>query len=139
MEHSGGCLCGAVRFEATLKSSEIGACHCGMCRKWTGGPYMSAAAAQVQWGDTTALRTFSSSQWAERGFCSTCGSSLFYRITAPGPAQGLTMLAVGALDDPNGLALTHEVFTDKRPDAYSFAGELSGMTEAEVFAKYAPS
>ena len=39
-EGKGSCLCGAVRFTAKNMSKEVGACHCSMCRKWGGGPFM---------------------------------------------------------------------------------------------------
>lgn len=38
---SGNCLCGAVQFSAKQASNHVGACHCGMCRKWGGGPLMA--------------------------------------------------------------------------------------------------
>ncbi len=135
MERTGGCLCGAVRFVATLKDDELGVCHCGMCRKWAGGPFVTASSEQVTWEDDSHVATFTSSQWAERGFCDTCGSTLFYRLTAGG-SKGRTIIAAGSLDDLDGLRLTREIFTDKKPEGYCFAGDISGMTEAEVFAKY---
>ena len=39
--HSGGCLCGAVRFEVTAPENTYDMCHCGMCRKWSAGPFMT--------------------------------------------------------------------------------------------------
>lgn len=135
MEKTGGCLCGAVRYSATFANGDVGACHCGMCRKWSGGPYVSVHPTSVTFDAQATLKTYDSSAWAERGFCGDCGSALFYRLTA-GPASGLTILAFGSLDDPTGMTLTHEVYTDKRPAAYAFAGELSGMTEAEVLARH---
>ena len=43
MAHTGSCVCGAVRFTITTPIKETGACHCGMCRKWSGGVFMSVA------------------------------------------------------------------------------------------------
>ncbi|MFT4625088.1 MAG: hypothetical protein ACI8PZ_003754 [Myxococcota bacterium] len=132
MEREGGCLCGAVRFTAVLKGAHIGACHCGMCRKWTGGPLMSITTELVRFDSDESLRCYPSSQWAERGFCTQCGSSLFYRLKG----TGRTILAFGSLDDSSGFELTHEVFVDERPSAYCFAGDQEGLTGAEVMAKY---
>lgn len=132
-------MCGEVRYTAELQDDGLGACHCGMCRKWTGGPLVSIGAASVTWEEDASLRTFPSSQWAERGFCATCGSSLFYRLTMTGPMQGHTILAAGSLDDLSGLALDHEVYVDHRPEGYRFAGDIPGMTEAEIVARYAGS
>ncbi len=131
MERTGGCLCGAVRYTATLKGERIGACHCGMCRKWAGGPLIAAATTAVRFEPSGSLKAYASSAWAERGFCGTCGSNLFYRLTG----DGRTHLAAGTLDDLSGLSLSYELFVDKRPDAYRFAGELKGLTEAQVMGR----
>lgn len=50
-ERIGGCLCGAVRFKATLTGTSFGVCHCPMCRKWTGLALlgMTVPAANVAW------------------------------------------------------------------------------------------
>jgi hypothetical protein len=64
---------------------------------------------------------------------------LFYRITAKGPYEGLTVLAVGALDDPNGLPLDEELCIDRKPDGYAFAGERKQLTEAQMFAAFSTS
>ena len=75
---SGGCLCGAVRFTAAPKSGEVGACHCGMCRKWTAGPFLVLDCADtLKVDDPTNLGVYRSSEWAERCFCKTCGTPLF--------------------------------------------------------------
>ncbi|MCB9778561.1 MAG: GFA family protein [Alphaproteobacteria bacterium] len=131
LDRDGGCLCGSVRFTAHLRSPTFGACHCGMCRKFAGGPFLAIGTAGVDWHQDADLRTYDSSAWAERGFCGRCGSSLFYRIKG----NGMTIVAFGALDDPRGLTLAREVFIDERPDAYCFAGDLKGLTGAELMAK----
>ncbi|MDY6983113.1 MAG: GFA family protein, partial [Pseudomonadota bacterium] len=74
----GSCLCGAVTITAP-DLSEIAACHCGMCRRWGGGPFMTLHAGQdvkVE-GD---VKTYRSSDWAERAFCGTCGTHLYYHL-----------------------------------------------------------
>lgn len=71
---------------------------------------------------------------AQRGFCSGCGSSLFWRLTAEGKYQGTTSVSLGCLDDKTGVRLIKEWFIDKKPDAYSLAGERECITEAEAFA-----
>ncbi|MEM1313571.1 MAG: GFA family protein [Pseudomonadota bacterium] len=131
---TGRCACGEVRWKA-LVSPAAGACHCGMCRRWTGGPFLGVATAafEITQG-AEALGVWKSSDWAERGFCKTCGSSLFYRLTVEGPAQGETHVGAGGLDDAEGLDWTLEVFTDAQPDFYRFAGEATRLTEAELMA-----
>lgn len=137
MEKTGRCLCGAVTYVARGVESECGACHCDMCRRWTGGLLMAVKAEEITWQGTDQLRTHPSSEWAERGFCSVCGSGLFYRITIAGPHQGQTNIAVGTLDDPSGLSLSRELFIDRKPSTYALAGERARLTEAEVMAMFA--
>ncbi len=81
---TGGCLCGAVRFEATEPPSWVGYCHCRMCQKAYGQP--SGIFAGFKGAQKAALRFtkgnptyYRSSAWLERGFCSTCGSPLGIR------------------------------------------------------------
>ena len=129
-------MCGAVSYTAEGIEPHISACHCGMCRRWTGGPLLSTFAKEVRWRGEDAITTFKSSEWAERGFCSKCGSSLFYRITAPGKYQGMLSLAFGTLDDQTGFTMDKEWFFDKKPDAYTLEGERKRVTEAEAFAMF---
>lgn len=132
---SGGCLCGAVRYTLAKAPDHIGACHCSMCRKFSGGIELGLDVGfdDVTWEGEDAIRTYKSSDWAERGFCGTCGSNLFYRIppndTMP---QGMLSLSAGSLDDMNGLPLTQEVYIDMKPDGYAFAGTRNQMTEQQV-------
>jgi hypothetical protein len=135
MQRTGKCLCGAVTFTAEIQP-KISACHCGMCRQWTGGVFLSTFGKNIRFEGEDAIKTFKSSDWAERGFCSRCGSSLFYRITLEGRNQGATAISIGALDDANGLPLDEELCIDRKPDGYAFAGEHKQLTEAEMFALF---
>lgn len=134
MSKTGGCLCGAVRFEIQEEVHETGACHCNMCRKWSGGVFFGVEVPEggmVVEGD---VQTYKSSEWAERSFCGKCGSSLWYRLTMPGPQSGVSHVAFGALDDQDGVAMQGEIYVDKKPSTYSFAGDHPRMTEAEFMA-----
>lgn len=76
----GGCLCGAVRYEATAPFTRTSICHCSMCRRAAGAPYMAfLTLPRVQFRLTSGTpTTFRSSERAERGFCGRCGTALFY-------------------------------------------------------------
>jgi len=80
------------------------------------------------------VSTFSSSEWAERGFCKKCGSNLFYKLKD----SGQYIMAAGLFDDEARFVFDEQVFIDERPSYYCFANETRNMTGAEVFAKYAP-
>jgi hypothetical protein len=130
---SGGCLCGAVRFVAEGVETEYHACHCGMCRQWLGGaPFFGTAVRSVVLESSEQLVRYASSEWAERGFCRACGSSLFYFLK---PTQSYTM-CVGAFDDAASFRLVREIFVDHQPEGYAFMGERPRLTEAQILAQY---
>ncbi|RED18477.1 GFA family protein [Pontivivens insulae] len=133
---TGHCLCGSVRYTLAETPSSFGACHCEKCRRFTGGIELgvNVMPGGITFDADETLKTFKSSDWAERGFCSHCGSSLFWRLTAPGPMQGMVVVCAGTLDSLDGLAFDTEVYVDNKPDNYTFAGERKQMTEADVLA-----
>ena len=78
---TGSCLCGAINVSANATPNNVGACHCGMCRRWTGGPFLAIDCGDdVSFSGAENISVFDSSQWAERGFCNKCGTHLFYRL-----------------------------------------------------------
>ncbi len=132
---TGSCLCGAVTFTASEVETEIHACHCSMCRNWSGGPFLGAAVASVDFRDEENIGVYGSSEWAERGFCRNCGTHLFYRIKE----TGQHMIPVGVLEDGYDLVFENQVFIDEKPSFYRFANETQDMTGAEIFALYGAS
>ncbi len=136
MTTTGSCLCGKVRFELERPIDDVTACHCVMCRRWAGGPFMAVhlSGGIVIEGEAH-LAWYDSSPWAERGFCKVCGSNLFYRIKGDSPEY---IISAGAIDDQAALNLKGQIFIDEKPGWYEFAGDVPSMTGAEVFAKYAP-
>jgi hypothetical protein len=80
----GACLCGDLRFTATLPSKWVAHCHCTMCQRAHGAPVVTWVGfvdtrvaiddprSRLQWYDSTP-------GVAQRGFCSRCGSTLFFR------------------------------------------------------------
>lgn len=128
---TGQCLCGAVRYSAEWVRDEVSACHCGQCRRWAGGPFMPVATKGVRFEGEENLGRYRSSDWAERGFCKLCGSSLFYRRLD----SDAYMMTAGSLDDQSGLSFTRQVFVDEKPDWYDFAQETKTSTAADFFAR----
>lgn len=119
--HDGGCLCGAVRFRVTGPLREIIACHCSMCRRATGTFVAATAAADSDLVVTgaEALGWFRSSGEAERGFCRTCGSNLFWRR----PGSDRTSILAGSLDQPTGLAIARHIFVADKGDFYEIGDD----------------
>ena len=133
---TGGCLCGSVRYNLVEEPKSYGACHCGMCRKFSGGIELGIQLMpdEIKFVPTDTLAIYTSSEWAERGFCMSCGSSVFWRLTMEGEMEGMFSLAAGTLDDMSGMSFDAEVYIDHKPDSHAFAGERQRMTEAEVMA-----
>lgn len=112
----GGCLCGAVRMRIDGPLRPVVACHCEQCRK-TSGHYVAATSAlleHVTVEEDGALRWYRSSPKARRGFCSICGSSLFWQVDG---ADRVSIHA-GALEAPTGLAISGHIFCAARGDYY---------------------
>lgn len=98
---AGGCQCGAIRYRLeAMPGGNI--CHCRMCQKASGGPFMAFGGVPTEAFVVTrgALATFQSSDIAERGFCAACGTPLTYRMLG-GQRVGVTL---GSLDDPGAVA-----------------------------------
>jgi hypothetical protein len=128
----GRCLCGAVTVRGTPVRGHVEACHCGMCRKWGGSALLSVqcgSSAEIE-GEAHVVR-YRSSDWAERGFCGRCGSSLFYRFI---PADGYAF-AAGLFPDEALAPLAEEIFIDEKPAYYAFEGEAEKLTGPEIIAK----
>lgn len=133
---SGHCLCGAVTYRATTSNADVSACHCGMCRRWTGGPllYIHVDDKPVFSG-AEAIGVFRSSEIGERGFCTKCGSVLFWKTAGK---DSYTFTA-GTLDDQSQLRFTREIFIDDKPAYYDFANETERLTGAQSTATYLDS
>ena len=111
----GGCLCGAVRYEARGPLRGVVNCHCGRCRR-THGHF--AAYTEVTSGALVVLEDrglrWHASDGRERGFCGDCGASLFWRRTG----GKSTSIAAGTLDEPTGLRTVAHIFLDSKGDYY---------------------
>ena len=127
------CLCGAVRFTAP-DAREIGACHCGFCRRWGGGPLLAVhCGADVQFSGQEHIAVYASSDWAERAFCSRCGTHLFYRLLA----SNEHFLSAGLFQDEPGMQLVQQIYIDEKPAYYALANATPVLTGAQVEAQYA--
>lgn len=131
----GQCLCGAVTLRVGHDSPSVSACHCSMCRRWTGGPFFTLECHQAPEIDGAEhVRAYASSDWAERGFCSRCGSHLFYRLKdAPFYA-----LPVGLFEQGGSWPFQLQVFIDEKPANYEFANQTKTLTGEEVFKQWSP-
>jgi hypothetical protein len=114
---TGRCLCGAVTFEVRGPLRDVVLCHCVECRRWTGsvGAFAATLVEDLVIGETGALRWIDSpesARGARRGFCSACGSSLFWQ--AAGGER--VSIAAGTLDGPTRLRVAAHIYTHQAGD-----------------------
>lgn len=127
----GHCLCGAVTITVTAMKREVDICHCAMCQRWGGAFYAGVKGEGAEVTGEDAITLYRSSAWAERAFCGTCGSNLWYRFL---PTGGRSFLA-GLFDLPAGFGIEQQIFVDEKPDWYDIAQESRMKTGPEVIAE----
>lgn len=113
----GSCLCGAVRFETAAKPLGASMCHCGQCRKQSGGIWSSAYVGQEDLHVSGPVRWFASSETAQRGFCPECGTFLFWKAND----EDTVSFSLGSVDGPTGLRLQKHIFVADKGDYYDIA------------------
>ena len=123
---TGGCLCGAVRYEIIGNLRNIVNCHCSKCRRFHGnfGAYTSISEKDLILVKKEGLKWFHSitDETADvyRGFCSHCGSSLFWH---PKGRVNISV-AAGSLDEPTHLKTMGHIWLSQAGDYYSIDDEL---------------
>lgn len=119
---TGGCYCGRVRYRARHVSPEVTECHCSQCRKQSGHRYASTGAktSDIEIDGADNLTWFRASPAAERGFCATCGSLLFWRRSD----GDHTCILAASVDEPSRLRLTKHAFVGSKGDYYEITDGL---------------
>ena len=125
--HKGSCLCGAVRFEVAGELAPPDACHCSQCRRQSGHVWAST---NVRRSDLSVegeenVTWYSSSDKVRRGFCSTCGSVMFWDPDG----HDIVAVGMGAFDKPTGTSLHIHIFTADKGDYYEIADGLPQKEE----------
>ena len=117
--YHGSCLCGAVRYRATGPISDVVACHCTQCRKQSGHHYAAANAAdeRLEVEGSENLTWYHASPDARRGFCSICGSALFWKNRK----DDFTAILAGSLDGETGLRIGKHIYCADKGDYYDIA------------------
>ena len=131
-EIKGHCLCGAVQVTAQTDNPKLRACHCDMCRQHTSGAFFSIKTVTGSEVVTGTFQTYQSSEWAERGFCPTCGSTLWYGTTA----DGLRNFAAGLFPNAGDAPMVIEFFADQCPQGYALAGDHKKLTAEQTIALF---
>jgi len=120
MEWTGGCLCGSIRYRANDAPQWASYCHCGMCRKASGAPFMGFVQfpnGSFQWRQGDPKR-YQSSENVIRRFCGDCGSSLTFE------ADGMVFIALGSLDYPEQVMVERHCYASSKLPGIALADEL---------------
>lgn len=120
--HKGSCLCSSVAFTIDGDMSPPSVCHCGQCRKQSGHVWASASTHQdnLRFSASDTLSWYRASDIARRGFCSNCGSFLFWQHNQ----EDTISISMGALDAPTGLKLSKHIFVADKGDYYDITDDL---------------
>lgn len=121
--HRGSCLCGAVKFKVDGDITPADGCHCAQCRKWSGHYFASADIPREALTVHGEVTWFQSSEKVRRGFCPTCGSSLFFDPIDQVKNDWIA-IAMGAFESPTDTKLAVHIFVADKGDYYEIADGL---------------
>lgn len=116
-EHSGGCECGAVGYRVSGNMRDVVYCHCGQCRRIHGHApgYSAARKAEMTIEGEDNIAWYRVSDQAQRGFCSRCGSSLFWKPDG----RDTVSVSAGSLNAPTGMRTVRHIYAADRGDYYA--------------------
>jgi hypothetical protein len=127
---TGGCLCGAIRFEIDGELGPITCCHCAQCRRATGTAFATnanvARTAHRLMSGADLLTEYESSPGKLRAFCSRCGSPMYSRMTSEPDSLRVRL---GTFDgDPGGRPVLH-VWTGSKAPWFEITDGLPQLAE----------
>jgi hypothetical protein len=118
--HTGGCVCGGVRYVVNGRLRDVVVCHCSRCRRTHGhvAAYTACQAADLEVVSDDTLSWYQADGRA-RGFCHRCGASLFWHAFD----RPTISISAGTLDPPTGLRTIAQIHTNEPGDYYTELGE----------------
>lgn len=130
---TGGCLCGAVRYEADALLQSAYYCHCKDCQKSSGQP--ASIGVPVKVGSLRFIseepKYYISSEWGRRGFCPHCGSRIIWRPRDP-EDEWTTNVDVCSLDNPEDVRPSMHIFVDRQLPWYKLDDDLPRARSDEM-------
>jgi hypothetical protein len=126
---TGGCHCGAVRYGVAGPMRSVVYCHCSQCRKQSGHYYAATSCAndRLQVTGSQDLTWYRASDTARRGFCSKCGSALFWQ----GDGSADISILAGSLDLPTGLKADRHIYVADKGDYYTIDDGLPQFAHSD--------
>ncbi|QEN88876.1 GFA family protein [Labrys sp. KNU-23] len=127
---TGGCECGAIRYQAQEAPFDAGWCHCRICQRISGAPAQPWALFTVEtFGYVKGEpRVYRSSSFGERRFCGDCGASIEFRLRE-NPTE--ISINIGTLDDPSLVPPRKHIWTRSQVSWFATADDLPTFLEYE--------
>lgn len=119
---TGGCICGAVRYQVNGALRPVIACHCEQCRRFS-GHFVAATATRKTYFkllNVAGLKWYSYQSGLRQGFCQECGASLFFEDEQ----SERISIAAGSLDEPQGLKIAAQIFAVEAGDYYQLDASI---------------
>ena len=120
---TGGCACGSIRFRIKGELRGVVNCHCDPCRHWT-GHFMAGTSAEIEnftFESDSTLTWWNRTEEVKYGFCSNCGSSLFWEDRGRDKTRAIT---AGTLDPPTGLKTVLNIFSNSVSDYHQLVESI---------------
>jgi hypothetical protein len=116
------CLCGGIKIKVKGKLADVIYCHCSQCRKTHGNfaAYTHCPEENVTFVSKKTLKWYKSSNIAKRGFCSTCGASIFFKLLKSKDLD----IAAGIFANPTTMKTVSNIFTKDKLDYYELDPRL---------------
>ena len=124
--HQGSCHCNSVQYQLTGSLRGVVNCHCQTCRRLHGsyGSYTSVPIDNIDYICTRGLGWYKSTSTdlltIERGYCTSCGASLFWHVQGGDRIS----IAAGSLNQPNQLATIGHIWVSQKADFYEITDNL---------------
>ncbi len=126
---TGGCCCGAVRYQISGEMTKVTYCHCSKCRRWHGhvGAYAAVDRPGFRLVEQRGLKWYAANARVRRGFCGECGSSLLW----DDEGESYVAICPGSLDAPTGLTSKAHIYVASKGDYYPLADD--GLLRLDEF------
>ena len=118
---TGRCMCGALTYRADAEPINVRVCHCTICQKATGAPFFARILVPLEAVQISGpVRWYNSSTEVARGFCASCGSTLFSKRDS----NGVIGLGFGSLDNPNNFSPQEHIWVSEQQRWLRFVDKL---------------
>ncbi len=140
--HSGGCLCGAVRYQVRGRPAFVAVCHCKFCQKRLASAFAVVAgfpeqAVELLQGTLSEYEHHSdeSGRWLRLGFCPRCGSSICHTAQA---RPGMRMVAAGTFDETDWLSIDRHIWLRSKQSWMTIPAGVPGYPQGAPAAPASP-